>query len=187
MVKKSDVPRRKRPVSQDEAALFKHAMREATPIEGGDRAPDEELAEQRTAKLSPRSPARDTFAPIGVDRKLPELRSGEAAGLDRRTMDRLRRGQIRVEGRLDLHGHTQDEAQSALVDFLRRAQGSGKRCVIVITGRGRMGQGGGVLRSQTPRWLNLPSLRPLVLGFAAAQPKDGGAGALYVLLRKKKR
>lgn len=187
MTKKSDNPRRRRRISQAEAALFKHAMREATPIEGGDRAPNDETAGRGSPKPSPRFPARAPSVPTGVDRKLPELRSGEAAGLDRRTMDRLRRGQIRVEGRLDLHGHTQDEAQSALVDFLRRAQGSGKRCVIVITGRGRMGRGGGVLRSQTPRWLNLPSLRPLVLGFATAQPKDGGSGALYVLLRKKKR
>ncbi len=142
--------------------------------------------ERHAAKLSRRPPKNPATIPPGAAGRLPELRSGEAAGLDRRTMDRLRRGRIRVEGRLDLHGHTQDEAQSALIDFLRGAQYAGKRCVIVITGRGRMGQGGGVLRSQTPRWLNLPSLRPLVLGFAAAQPKDGGSGALYVLLKKRK-
>lgn len=168
--------------------MFRHAMRDATPIDGlGRAAPTDDVTSRPPPKSSPRSPIRaPALSPVAA-KKLPELHSGEAAGLDRRTMDRLRRGQIRAEARLDLHGHTQDEAQSALADFLRRAQHAGKRCVIVITGRGRMGQGGGVLRSQTPRWLNLPSLRPLVLGFAVAQPKDGGSGALYVLLKKRKR
>ena len=190
MANKSDTPRRRRRVSRDESALFKHAMRDATPVNGGaggDGAPIDEATGRPEPKHSPRSPAPQISIAPGSAKHLPELRSGEAAGLDRRTMDRLRRGRMRVEARLDLHGHTQDEAQSALFDFLRRAQGAGKRCVIVITGRGRMGQGGGVLRSQTPHWLNLPSLRPLVLGFASAQPKDGGSGALYVLLRKRKR
>ena len=168
--------------------MFRHAMRDATPIDGlGRAAPIDDPVSRPAPKLPPRSSVRAPALTPGAAKKLPELQSGEAIGLDRRTMDRLRRGQIRAEARLDLHGHTQDEAQSALVDFLSRAQHSGKRCVIVITGRGRMGQGGGVLRSQTPRWLNLPSLRPLVLGFAVAQPKDGGSGALYVLLKKRKR
>jgi DNA-nicking Smr family endonuclease len=168
--------------------MFRHAMRDATPMDGNGRAASiENTTSHPTPKLASRSPVRAPLISPSAAKKLPELQTGEAAGLDRRTMDRLRRGQIRAEARLDLHGHTQDEAQSALADFLRRAQHAGKRCVIVITGRGRMGQGGGVLRSQTPRWLNLPSLRPLVLGFAVAQPKDGGSGALYVLLKKKKR
>jgi DNA-nicking Smr family endonuclease len=188
MAKKSDAPRRGRRTSQDEAALFRHAMRGTTPMDDRIRsAPNDENVDRSTPNPAPRFPARSTPVPSSPARQLPELSSGDATGLDRRTMDRLRRGQMRPEARLDLHGHTQDEAQSALIDFLRRAQGAGKRCVIVITGRGRMGQGGGVLRSQTPRWLNLPSLRPLVLGFAVAQPKDGGTGALYVLLKKRKR
>lgn len=187
MMKNSDIPRRGRRVSQDEVALFRHAMRDATPVNGRMHGPsaDEPMA-RHASTPAPGSPARTAAPPIGPAKRLPELRVGEAADLDRRTMDRLRRGQLRVEARLDLHGHTQDEAQSALIDFLRRAQIAGKRCVVVITGRGRMGQGGGVLRSQTPRWLNLPSLRPMVLGFATAQPKDGGAGAMYVLLKKRR-
>ncbi len=99
-------------------------------------------------------------------------------------MDRLRRGRMRAEARLDLHGMTRDEAHQALGEFLADARAAGRRCVIVVTGRGSVSAGGGVLRNETPRWLNTPALRPLVLGFAEAQPKDGGSGALYVLLRR---
>jgi len=89
-----------------------------------------------------------------------------------------------VEATLDLHGHTQDRARGELADFLARAQGSGKRCVRVVTGKGDISQGGGVLRAQVPRWLNNPENRARVLAFDYAQPQHGGLGALYVLLRK---
>ncbi len=59
--------------------------------------------------------------------------------------------------------------------------------MLVITGKGfGKGTGVGVLRSQFPNWLNTPELRPLILSFAHAQPKDGGGGAFYVYLRKRR-
>ncbi len=117
---------------------------------------------------------------------MPDLRAGIPADLDARTMERLRRGRLRPEARLDLHGMTQDEAHQAVTGFIAASRGAGRRCVIVITGRGRAKLGGGVLREQAPRWLNLQPTRGNILGFAVAQPKDGGSGALYVLLRKKR-
>jgi DNA-nicking Smr family endonuclease len=92
------------------------------------------------------------------------------------------RGQIRPEAALDLHGHTLAKAHAALHRFIARMQGHGAHCVIVITGRGA--QDGPTLRAEVPRWLNEPALRKLILGFSEAQPQDGGAGALYVLLRR---
>ena len=89
-------------------------------------------------------------------------------------------GKMVVDGRLDLHGHTQDEAFTALARFLETAQGPAQRTVIVITGKS------GVLRQQVPRWLNATPNRARVLSFTAARPSDGGDGALYVLLRKAK-
>ncbi len=115
---------------------------------------------------------------------LPRLDPGRSADVDARTLDRLKRGRLRPEARIDLHGMTQDQAHRALSAFLARAQGDGQRCVLVVTGKGRISEGGGVLRTQTPNWLNAPAIRPLVLAFAPAQPRDGGAGALYVLLRR---
>lgn len=111
--------------------------------------------------------------PIAVDR---------FAGIDRANAERLKRGQHRIEARLDLHGFTQEEAHGALLRFIRTARASGRRCVLVITGRGR--QGGGVLKAAVPRWLDEPEFRPHLLAIAPAQPRDGGAGALYVMLRR---
>ena len=100
------------------------------------------------------------------------------------TIEGVRYGPI--EARLDLHGMTQAEAHRALAGFIRTARGGGKRCVLVITGRGapRDHGGAGVLREAVPRWLAEPGLRPHLLAIATAQPQDGGAGALYVMLRR---
>ena len=116
--------------------------------------------------------------------KIAPLTAGRSADLDGRTLERLRRGHLRPEARLDLHGMTQDQAYPSLMSFLEVSQAAGKRCVIVITGRGRAKDGGGVLRNETPGWLNSSIARTRVLAFATAKPRDGGAGALYVLLRR---
>ena len=89
-----------------------------------------------------------------------------------------------IEGKLDLHGRTQAEAHRRLETFLANAQASGKRCVLVVTGRGLGKSAGGVLRTEVPRWLNQTPNRARVLAFDWAQPKHGGDGALYVLLRR---
>ena len=118
---------------------------------------------------------------------MPELKLGTAAGVDKRTSQRLSRGQLTIEGRLDLHGLTQDEAHSRLAGFIRRAVAAGKRNVLVITGKGFKASGEiGVLRQAVPRWLNEPSLRRHIVTLRQAQAKDGGDGALYVLLRRER-
>ena len=114
------------------------------------------------------------------------MEAGRAADLDRRTMDKLRKGRLRPQGRLDLHGLTADRALNALNGFLADAQYNGKRCVLVITGKGSMKEGGGVIRRELPAWLNAPGNRARVLGFAGAQPGDGGGGAFYVLLKRRR-
>ena len=174
--KKKAAPR----ASDDEARLFEAAMRDV-----------EQLADKGDAKPAPPAPLVGTGAAGTGGAKaaaapdLPELHAGSTAGSDARTMERLRRGRLRPQARLDLHGLTQDEAHRALVGFVLGAREAGRRCVLVITGRGRASFGAGVLRAQAPRWLNTAPLRAHILGFAEAQPKDGGAGALYVLLRRR--
>ena len=105
--------------------------------------------------------------------------------VDRRTDQKLKRGQYPVELTLDLHGLTQDAAHAKLLETLRRGQARGLRCVLVITGKGR-GEGQGVLRRKVPLWLAEDNMRSVVLRSHAAQPEHGGAGALYVLLRRKR-
>jgi len=115
---------------------------------------------------------------------LPPLTPGIAAGIDKRSFARFKRGRMTIEARLDLHGLTQDEAHRALTRFIARAIADEMRLLLIITGKGRLGQG--VLRDAVPRWLNEPGARPHILALAPAQIGDGGSGALYVLLRRRR-
>jgi DNA-nicking Smr family endonuclease len=145
-------------------------------------APETEKKPVEESGLAPRRPTRSAAPP---KESVAPLAAGKATGMDARTLTRLRRGQTRIEARIDLHGMTQAEAYAALTEFVVDARNEGRRTLLVITGRGtRAGPGGGVLRTQLPGWLNGPVLRPHVLAFAPAQPKHGGAGAFYVYLRK---
>jgi DNA-nicking Smr family endonuclease len=135
------------------------------------------------APLAPR-PSPPRFQPVAPQ---PAL-----AVIDRRTRQRLTRGTAAVEARLDLHGMTQSAARARLESFLRAAQARGLSMVLVITGKGREGpaephgETRGVLRRQVPLWLALPELRAYVVGFSESGPAHGGAGALYVRIRKRK-
>ena len=111
-----------------------------------------------------------------------DLRQGDCAGLDGRTQRRLFRGDVPIDRRLDLHGHTAVRAQVKLQSFIEDAAYSGCRCVLVITGKGA-----GVLQSHVPDWLKRAPLSGLVLALAEARRTDGGSGAFYVLLRRRRR
>lgn len=107
--------------------------------------------------------------------------------IDKSTDEKLRKGQIRPESKLDLHGMTQAQAHDALQQFIIKAYKNEKRCVLVVTGKGRSDwkdSKPGILKQNVPRWLNEPPLRDLVLKTHDAQIKDGGTGALYVYLRR---
>ncbi len=171
--------RRGREASAAERALFLEAVGEVGPVGSDDsgRADGAPAPRRAAPSLEP------DFAPSP---SAPALAPGAATGVDARAVLRLRRGQTRPEARLDLHNHTLDQAHQALSGFIDRAAADGRRCVLVITGKGSVGQAGGTIRSEFPRWLNQGRLRPRILAFAEAQPKDGGAGAFYVLLKKRR-
>jgi DNA-nicking Smr family endonuclease len=103
------------------------------------------------------------------------------APLSRKEKQRVARGRVSIDARLDLHGHTQDEAHGALLRFLRRASTSEKRLALVITGKS------GVLRREVPRWLALPEFRAMVIAVEPAAIRHGGEGALYVRVRRERR
>ncbi len=113
--------------------------------------------------------------------------------MDRRNFERLRKGRLRPEARLDLHGMTADVAHAGLRGFILAAHDAGLRLVLVITGKGRawpeetgaMPIRKGVLRHSVPHWLAQPVLRARILQVAQAHDKHGGGGALYVYLRRK--
>jgi DNA-nicking Smr family endonuclease len=109
------------------------------------------------------------------------------APLEPRTRRRLARRLAEVDARLDLHGMRQERAYAALATFLRQAQLRGARIVLVVTGKGGAdGEGRGVLRQVVPGWLSRPDFRPLVVGFEEAERRHGGAGALYVQVRRRR-
>jgi DNA-nicking Smr family endonuclease len=181
-----------RSVGRDEADLFAAAMREVKPLHGGGArraAPDDVAPAARVEAAAPASRAvpSQKQRPVRTNDKLPELKAGASPGLDKRMAARLKRGQLAIDGRIDLHGMTQATAHRALEEFLTASQAAGKRCVLVITGKGLRPTGEtGVLRNLVPRWMNAPAIRGRVLSFCSAQPRDGGTGALYVLLKRKR-
>lgn len=105
---------------------------------------------------------------------------------------RVKRGKLQIDATIDLHGYTQDQAQGRLENFILTAFSQNARCVLVITGKGGpiktediMQAPRGILRTRLRDWLQAPSLRNLVSGLSAANPKHGGSGAFYVLLKAK--
>ncbi len=94
-------------------------------------------------------------------------------------------GEVVIEGKLDLHGQTEKEAHAALLDFIEKQQKTGRRMLLVITGKGR--DGTSPLRANLPRWCGVAPLAEKILAVRAAAPHHGGDGAYYVLLKKKER
>ncbi len=188
--------------SDEELDLWRRAMKDARPLKPSARlAPRDRTVEtpreatKPVAKAAgkPRAEPRPKLplrAPEVPARMTPDLCHGSVADMDKRQAERLRKGRLPIEGRLDLHAMTQAQAQGALERFIIDAAARGKRCLLVITGKGRDREVGhslenrGVLHRQVPLWLNQPPLRGRILSFTYAQPKDGGSGALYVLLKR---
>jgi DNA-nicking Smr family endonuclease len=89
---------------------------------------------------------------------------------------------------LDLHGFNADDAHNLLLGFVKENYLAGKRCLLVIPGRGKNSPDGrGILREQIQYWLIRDPFKRVLLAFSTAQPQHGGTGALYLLLRKYKK
>jgi len=173
----------------DDWALWQSVAEQSKPLPGKSLKnpinpvkdqPKKPTLKPKSAKLRDMTMALPAALPV-----LPELSAGMFAGLDKRTAQRLKRGQLKIEARLDLHHMTQAEAHQALIHFATDSVATERRTVIVITGKGLKRTGEvGVLRTMVPRWLNLPPLRAQIVAFCEAAPKDGSSGALYLRLKK---
>jgi DNA-nicking Smr family endonuclease len=114
-----------------------------------------------------------------------EFIEGHARGLDPRVVKRLRRGEFALQAHVDLHGMLKDEAKALLEAFLAKSRQQGKRCVLVVHGRGLHSKDQvPVLKEALKRWMHTARFARHVLGFSTARPHDGGAGAIYVLLKR---
>ncbi len=147
--------------------------------------PSRPLAEEEDAEaLATLSDLVSGHGPFDLEDSV-EWVQGIAPGIDRRLLRRLKRGEFSVQGHLDLHGRTREEARQEVRAFLSRARVRGWRCVLIIHGRGLRSPGGEpVLKQALVRWLSRGSLGRQVLCFCTARPCDGGPGAIYVLLRR---
>lgn len=114
-----------------------------------------------------------------------EFIEGRVQGLDPGVVKKLRRGEFAVQGHIDLHGMTREEAKAAVDGFLRASRQAGKRCVLVVHGRGLHSRDQlPILKDALRTWLATARFARHVLAFATARPVDGGGGAIYVLLRR---
>jgi DNA-nicking Smr family endonuclease len=183
----SDPPRRKRTLSEEEHALWESVARQIRPLRKKHRVPAPPAASPKMeAPVAANALSRPKSAiPLGPPQPKKPV-TPPLAPLGRRERSRLSKGRNEIEARLDLHGMTQARAHRALSGFLHRAHGDGLTFVLVITGKGKIGTESerGVLRRQVPQWLSQPEFRTLVVGFEEAHIGHGGAGALYVRIRR---
>jgi DNA-nicking Smr family endonuclease len=179
--------RKKRSLSEDEHTLWTIVTRAIKPLRRR-KAVIPAAPEIVPPAMPPRKPAKVATV-VPPPAPLPSrIAPPPLAPLGRRLKQKIGRGAEPIDARIDLHGMTQASAHGALAHFLRRAQHDGARVVLVITGKGKAGADPhaerGVLKRQVPLWLESPELRPLVIGFEAANIGHGGTGALYVRMRR---
>ena len=190
-VKPPPRPRNKPPREDDEAAQFLAAVGAVQPLAPG-------AGRVEPAKKSELPPRTDEDAEVLS--QLAELVAGDAPfdlsdsdefveghlpALDPVLLRKLRMGEISVQGHVDLHGLTREEAKRALERFLLESRHAGKRCVLVVHGRGLHSKDQiPVLKAGVQLWLTRGRIARWVLAFSTARPHDGGSGAVYVLLRR---
>lgn len=191
----------KRGLTSEDKAIWERVARSATPLK--------HPARRAPAPFALAKPQAHEPAPAPPDERLTDFRIGERVNtvahpqpsarpkhapvrMDHGAYKKMTRGKLRPEGRIDLHGMTLAQAHPTLIRFILDAHASGKRLVLVITGKGKDHDDGdpipvrrGVLRHQVPNWLHTPPLGALVLDVTEAHQRHGGGGAYYVYLKRR--
>jgi len=166
--------RRTRILTADEVRLWRTAMKSVTAYKPQPPLEEPSPPPAPVAVIPPEPPPLPLPVPAPVRRP---------NGVDGQTLKQLSQGERKVEAVIDLHGMTLDAAYTALRRFIEIQSGTGKRCLLVITGKGGPDRPGR-LKQEVPLWLE--GWKPPVLAVTNAQPKHGGAGALYVLLQRRR-
>lgn len=189
--------RKPRHLSKEESALWDEVRRTTRPIKPAKakvvgtptKSPDH-LPKEPIQPFNITGSKRPASVETHTAPTLQEM-LGTTPKMDTRKHRNLKRGKLRPDAKIDLHGMTQAQAHPALVGFIQRSFADGKRLVLVITGKGKDRDDGGpipvrhgVLRHQVPHWLTAANLRPMVIQVMQAHPRHGGSGAYYVYLRR---
>jgi DNA-nicking Smr family endonuclease len=178
-----------REARSEDVTLFREAVRDVKPLRRAPQTPGRPSGPARRPRPTARFTRADRLAVLEEslrdDFLDPALASGEELvfqrpGVQAGVLRKLRRGDYRVQGEIDLHGLTVAEAKQALREFLAQALMRRWRCVRIIHGKGlRSGHRGPVLKAMVGATLR--KVGP-VLAYVSARQVDGGTGALYVLL-----
>ncbi len=197
--------KRKEPVSpqsqsesnreKDDEDLFQSAMKDVIPLKDDKNKIiaafiKEETVPERSFK--PHKKAGEDFSDLVKESSAwdisfsDEYMEGAVSGVGPKIMKRLKRGEFSIQDYIDLHGLTKKEAEGAVDEFIIRSYRKGMRCVLIVHGRGLGSLNHQpAIKRELPIWFRRGILKKIVLAFVTAKPCDGGAGALYVLLKKR--
>ncbi len=193
-----NMPQEQEPIEQsqepDEKEYFLEALSDVKPLSGGKnritRSPDLDIkpahppGSDELEAMAHLSDLVSGAAEIDIT-FTDEYIEGAAPGFSKKLMQKLRKGQFPIQDYVDLHGLTKQEAELKIRDFLLQSCRLGLRCVLIVHGRGLNSENHiPVLKERLPVWLKQGPAKKIVLAFSTARPYDGGAGAIYVLLRR---
>jgi DNA-nicking Smr family endonuclease len=180
------------PDPEEESRIFREAMRDVEPLPG----PTRTLNRRAKPVVSPESRSEDLQVLMKLEGLIRTGRgfviadtseyiegSGYLAPPD--ITARLHRGDFSIQDHIDLHGLTVAEAKATFEGFMLKSIGRGKRAVLIIHGRGLSSPDRPVLKTKVYQWLTRSRWRKWVIAFTSARPCDGGAGASYILLRRR--
>lgn len=168
----------------DDADLFKEAMQDVKPIQADNKIRTKPARKNVKIRSHDARPGiNDVFSDTPVD-ECPDQLLYSRDGITPDTLKKLRKGKFHIDHSIDLHGMTVDAARDYLLEFLGECEAEGSRCIIIVHGKGYSSPGKKpVIKPMVNRWLRAA---PTVLAFCSALPKDGGTGAVYVLLKRSK-
>lgn len=169
-------------LKHEDRILWEKVARSTKPMQG--RMFPSVADERKTAAPEKLFQAPAASEPVSVSVVSPRKPKPHPDRLDETTHRKLAKGRLALSGRIDLHGLTQGEAHGLLHSFLYRAHANGMRHVLVITGKGASFGSDGILRQAVPHWFATPAFRTLVSAYDVAHRTHGGAGAIYVRLRR---
>lgn len=178
---------------EDDIALWESVTKDITPLKENAPKGNPLIEKRKKEPASVMAHVTHTEPPDPPKRLAPKA---GFLGTDHRTQQRLKRGKIAIDARLDLHGMSQSQAYEALSRFIPKAYEAEKRCVLIITGKGLPRSGDlsllersrhiGILKRRVPEWLRASPFESYILDVQFARPQHGGDGALYILLRRKR-
>lgn len=196
----------KRRLRPDEQELWNQVARSTKPLRPKRSFPEEHDTAPERKPTKPSRQVREPIQPFSLGERVSNRQKGhelapsisaslasQPVDMDKKAFTRLKRGKLRPDARIDLHGMTLDQAHPALTRFILNAQAEGKRLVLVITGKGKPSQDDGpiprrtgVLRHNVPYWLRSGATAAAVMQISESHIRHGGTGAFYVYLRKRR-